>query len=301
MPTQTTLPTRTLGRTGLEVSILGFGAEAIGRNGRSFEDAERTLNAVLDAGVSLIDTASSYGNSEAFIGRAISRRKDEFTLVTKCGWTRDWAPAWSPGEIAATIDRSLEYLQAESLDVLLLHSCPLEALKQGDVITAIQKAQSQGKARFIGYSGDNEALMIAVKSGLFDVIECSFSVLDQANAPAIAEAQRREMGVLIKRPIANAVPGRVEKPRSEYAAQYWPRWQTLGLTSSDIGNVSWLEAAARFSAFWPGVTSILVGSSHAEHMIENVRMLAQGPLPSPIVTRMREAFAKVGSDWAALG
>jgi len=301
MPAQITLPTRTLGRTGLDVSILGFGAEAIGRHGRSFDDAERTLNAVLDAGISLIDTASAYGNAEAFIGRAIAQRKHEFTLVTKCGWTRDWAPAWSPDEIAATIDQSLDHLKSEALDVLLLHSCPLEALKQGEVITAIQKARSLGKARFIGYSGDNEALQFAVNSGAFDVIECSFNMLDQANATTIAEAQRRSIGVLIKRPIANAVPGRTEKPRGEYAAQYWPRWQALGLSNRDIGNLPWLEAAARFSAFCPGVTSILVGSSHADHMIENARMLAQGPLPSSIVVRVCEAFAAVGFNLPALG
>lgn len=301
MAERTAITIRTLGRTGLKVSILGFGAEALGRSGRSFEDAERTLNAVLDVGVSLIDTAAAYGNSEEFIGRAIANRKDEFTLVTKCGVTSDWEPAWSPDQISATIDLSLRNLRSDCLDVLLVHSCGLDELKKGEVITAIQHAKSQGKTRFIGYSGDNEALTFAVNTGVFDVIECSFNILDQVNAPAIAEAHRRDIGVVVKRPIANAVPGRTSKPRSEYAAQYWPRWQEMGLNANDISSLPWLEAAIRFSAFWPGVTSVLVGSSHAEHMIENARQLANGPLPKAIVDGLTAAFAKFGANWPALG
>lgn len=292
---------RTLGRTGFSVPILGFGAEAIGRKGRSFEDADRTLNAVVDAGITLIDTASAYGASEEFIGRALTSRRSEIVVVTKCGWTGDWEPAWSPAQIAATVDDSLRRLRVNSLDVLLLHSCPLEDLRKGDVIKAVVRARDAGKAKFIGYSGDNDALRFAVESGEFDVIETSFSILDQANAPSIAAAAARRMGVVIKRPIANAVPGRAERPRSDYAAEYWPRWQEIGLEPADVEGVPWLEAAARFSAFWPGVTSILVGSSHAAHMQENAAMLRSGPLPKVTVDRLTAAFARVGAAWPGLG
>jgi len=296
------LATRTLGRTNLNVSILGFGAEALGRRGRSFEDAARTLNAVLDAGISIIDTAAAYGNSEKFIGQAISHRKREFTLVTKCGWVGDYQAAWFPDQLAATIDSSLQNLRIECLDVLLLHSCDLDELKRGDAIAVLQRAQSQGKARFIGYSGDNDALGFAVDSGVFDVIEASFSILDQANGPAIARAERANLGVLIKRPIANAVPGRTERPRSEYAAQYWPRWRSLAFPDGDIDQVPWLEVAARFSAFWPGVTSILIGSSRTEHMIENARLLANGPLPASMIEMLVRAFdQRSARQWPALG
>jgi aryl-alcohol dehydrogenase-like predicted oxidoreductase len=300
----TSIAHRTLGRSNLSVSILGFGAEAIGRQGRSFEEADRTLNAVLDMGVTLIDTASAYGQSEAFIGRAISQRKKDWTLVTKCGWNSDWSPAWKPTELEQAIENSLRLMKLEALDVMLLHSCPLEDLKRGEATGVIQKAQSQGKARFIGYSGDNEALRYAVESGVFDVIECSFSILDQANAAAIAEAAKRNLGVVIKRPIANAVPGRSEKPRSEYAAQYWPRWQEYrgAIVDKAIPQSSdWLNTAIRYAGFWPGVRSVLVGSSHAEHMLENAKALAAGPLANVEQTDLTEAFLSVGRDWPGLG
>lgn len=297
----TTLPTRTLGRTGLTVSILGYGAEPLGRRGRSYEDADCTLNRVLDSGITLIDTAAAYGNSEAFIGQAVAHRKQEFTLVTKCGWVNGYQPAWSPAEIAATIDESLRRLRTDCVDVLLLHSCELQLLQHGDVIEAVQRAQQQGKAKYIGYSGDNEALAFAVASDAFDVIETTFNILDQANADAIAQAASRNLGVIIKRPIANAVPGRTEPPPSEYAAQYWPRWQAIGLTDDDVDHLPWTEAALRFTAFWPGVTCALVGSSNPDHMADNARTVMAGPLPTSVVTRLRDAFAQAGANWNALG
>ena len=282
------LPMRVLGRTALEVSILGHGAEALGRDRRSFE--------------ALIEFPKR-GLAE-FIGKAISRRKSEFTIVTKCGWTRDWSPAWSPPELANAIDQSLRDLKIDGLDVLLLHSCSLDDLKRGESIRVIQKAQRDGKARFIGYSGDNDALKWAVESEVFDVVECSFSILDQGNALHIAEAQRRNLGVMIKRTLANAVPGRSEKPRSEYAAQYWPRWQEFraALQPQFIQpEIDWLDTALRYAAFWPGVTSVLVGSSHADHMLAHLQNLAKGPLPDPTRAALLEAYSKVGLNWPGLG
>lgn len=292
--------TRTLGKTGLNVSLLGFGAEALGRVNRTLDAASRTLNALLDMGITTIDTASAYGNSEAFIGQSIAHRKNEFTLITKCGYTNDYQPAWEPAQLAASIDESLRRVKTERLDVLLLHSCSLDALQRGDVIAAVQRARQQGKAAYIGYSGDNEALAFAINTGVFDVIECSFNMLDQANGPSIAQAQSRGMGVLAKRPIANAVPGRSEKPRSDYAAQYWPRWQAIGLSDADVDGLPWLEVATRFTGFWPGVSSILIGSSHADHMAANLEYLRKGPLPGRITNRLVEVFAAAGRNWPGL-
>jgi aryl-alcohol dehydrogenase-like predicted oxidoreductase len=297
------MPRNTLGRTGFKVSLLGFGAEALGRKGRSFEDAEKTLHAVLDFGVNLIDTASAYGHSEEFIGRALHEQhtRGECVIVTKCGWTGDYEAAWSPSEIAATIDESLRRLRCDCVDALLLHSCDLETLKCGEVIDCVRKARDAGKAKFIGYSGDNDALKFAVECGVFDVVECSYSMLDQANRPMIELAAKSNIGVMLKRPMANAVPGAAAKPRSPYAAEYWPRWQEIGLTADDVEGTSMLEAALRFSAFQRGVTCVLIGSSNADHMRENARWLENGPLPGAVTTRVREAFATVGEKWPALG
>jgi aryl-alcohol dehydrogenase-like predicted oxidoreductase len=297
------LPRSTLGRAGIEVALLGFGAEAIGRKGRSFDDAEKTLNAVLEFGVNVIDTASCYGNSEEFIGRAIGKRHThgDFIVITKCGWTSDYEPAWSPNELNEATNTSLKRLQIEALDVLLLHSCDLETLKRGEAIDAVKRARDAGKAKHIGYSGDNEAMQFAIDAGFCDVIECSFSMLDQANAPLIEAAARANTGVVLKRPIANAVPGATQRPKSDYAAEYWPRWEQMALAPADVDDLAWLEAAMRFSAYWPGVHCALIGSSNAEHMRLNAQWLENGPLSGPVVKRVREAFAGAGAEWRGLG
>ncbi len=297
------LPRSTLGRTGIEVALLGFGAEAIGRKGRAFEDDDKTLNAVLEFGINVLDTASCYGDSEEFIGRAIGKRHrlGDFIVITKCGWTGDYEPAWSPTLLNEAIDTSLKRLQIETLDVLLLHSCDLDVLKRGEAIDIVKKARDAGKAKHIGYSGDNEALQFAIDAGFCDVIECSFSMLDQANAPMIEAAAKNNIGVVLKRPIANAVPGATQRPKSDYAAEYWPRWEKIGLKPADVDDIPWLEAAMRYSAYWPGVPCALIGSSNAEHMRANAQWLENGPLPGEVVKRVREAFATVGKDWPGLG
>lgn len=294
------LPMRELVRGGPRVPIVGFGAEALGRAGRQYADAERTLRAVVDAGVSLIDTASSYGNSERFVGQAIEPIRDAVTVVTKCGWTSAFEPRWTPAEIIETVNASLEALRTDRVDVLLLHSCPRETLERGEVIDTIERMRHTGKARFIGYSGDNDALAYAVACGRFDVIETTFNILDRANATTIAHAAACGMGVLAKRPLANAIPGRSERPRSEYAAQYWPRWESFAMQQPPEG-LAWLETSIRFAAHTEGITSALVGSSHAAHVLDIARAAAEGPLPSPVLEGLNRAYDRVGGDWTALG
>ncbi|UCD75412.1 MAG: aldo/keto reductase [Phycisphaerales bacterium] len=291
---------RTLGRTGIEVSALGFGAEPIGRRGVSAGTAANLLNALLDEGINVIDTASAYGDSEDYIGRALAHRRDEFTLVTKCGWTDDWQPARSPRQLAASIDRSLQRLRVDSVDVLLLHGSPLDELKTGEAIAALEKARKQGKTRFIGISDDNETLAYSVGLEVFDVIETTFNICDQANARTIVEADRRRLGVLIKRTIANAVPGRTAKPARPYARQYWPRWQTMNIDKSAIGDLPWLETALRFATFAPGAHCALVGSASLEHIRRNIRSAEKGPLDHSAVNLLQRAFLNTGKTWPAL-
>lgn len=294
------VPRRVLGRTGLDVSVLGYGSVPIGQPGYAYEEAARLLDGILEAGVNVIDTAAAYGRAESVIGRALRARRDEFVLVTKTGAVEGYAPAWSRGEIRKTIDRSLERLQTEVVDVVLLHSCERALLERGEVVEAVREAKAAGKARFIGYSGDNDALTCALDLGVFDVVETSYSLLDQANRGALRQAAAAGVGVLVKRPLANAVPGRAAPPPSPYATAYWPRWTALGLTPDDVGGVPWLEAAARFAAYADGVGTILTGSGSLEHMRANVDAVNAGPLPADVVRRLEARFDAHAESWPGL-
>lgn len=294
------LPRRPLGRTGLDVSILGYGSVPIGRADVAFEDAKALLETLLDAGVNLLDTAAAYEDAEAVIGRAVADRRGEYVLVTKTGADRGYAPAWTKPEIARLVDASLQKLRTDAVDVLLLHTCDLETLKKGEVVEAVQAARDAGKTRFIGYSGDNDALDHALDLGVFDVVETSYSLLDQQNRDRIRRARELGVGVLVKRPIANAVPGRSAPPDSPYAAQYWPRWEALDLASADVGDVPWIEAAARFSAYAEGVSSVLVGSGNVDHVRANIAHVADGPLREDVVRALEARFDAVGAEWPGL-
>ena len=225
-----------LGRTGIEVPVLGYGTVPIGRDDHPYERAERLLDGLLGAGLDLWDTAAAYDNAEEVIGRFLDGRRERVTLVTKTGKLRGYASAWSRAEIEETVDASLRKLRTDAVDVLLLHSCDLAMLRDGDVVGTMEQLKQAGKTRFIGYSGDNEALAYAVDLSVFDVIEASYSLCDQANRETIARAGSADIGVLVKRPLANAVPGRTTAPASAYAEPYWRRWQALGLRDEDVGG-----------------------------------------------------------------
>jgi len=147
------------GRTGFQVSQLGFGAAPIGYLNTEREKVRRILNLMLDRGVNVIDTAASYEGSEEMIAEAIGHRRKEFALISKCGGSLPDidAPAWSAELIKKTVDRSLRRLRTDRLDVMLLHSCDLHTLQKGQALGALLEAQKAGKIRWAGYSGDNEA------------------------------------------------------------------------------------------------------------------------------------------------
>src|SRR3954466_645222 len=135
------------GRTGLQVSPLGFGAAPIGYLNTEREKVRKILNLLLDRGVNVIDTAASYEGSEEMIAEAIGHRRKDFILISKCGTSLGdvEGTSWSAEVIKKTVDRSLRRLRTDRLDVMLLHSCDLATLQKGEAIAALVAAQKAGK------------------------------------------------------------------------------------------------------------------------------------------------------------
>jgi aryl-alcohol dehydrogenase-like predicted oxidoreductase len=271
------METRTFGNTGLRVSVLGFGAGHVGGDDLSEEAASRLLNEVLDLGVTLIDTARSYGLSEERIGRHLAHRRDAFVLSTKGGYGVEGVPDWTAEVITRGIDDALRRLRTDRIDVFHLHSCPRDVLERGEVIDALDRARKAGKIRVAAYSGENDALEHAVMSGRFGAVQCSVNVCDQRVLEhVIPSAAKRGLGVIAKRPIANAAWRFAHRPSGDYAEAYWERLQSLHV---DRHALDWLEYALRFSAHAPGVSSIIVGTRNIEHLRHNAALVATGPLP----------------------
>src|SRR6266550_4042488 len=116
---------RRLGKTDMDVSVLGFGGSEIGYAKAPQERVTELLNSALDAGLNVIDTAECYHGSEELIGSAIGNRRDEFYLFTKCGHPHgvESAANWSEDSILQSVQRSLERLQTDRVDIVQLHSC----------------------------------------------------------------------------------------------------------------------------------------------------------------------------------
>ena len=289
---------RPFGKTGLTVSALGFGAGGIGDVVMTEREVETLLNAVLDSGISLIDTARSYALSEERIGKYLHHRRKEFVLSTKVGYGIDGYEDWTGPCVSAGIDEALRRLQTDYIDIVHLHSCSQEILDQGDVIEALLNAVASGKVRVAAYSGDNEPLEWGVDSGKFGSIQTSINLCDQCVIDgALVEAQKRRLGVIAKRPVANAPWRFSDRPTGGSVAVYWERWKAMGL---DPGPFDWPELALRFVAFLPGVHSCIVGTRRIEHLRANVEAVAKGPLPTEMIEAIRSAFREHDNEWSGL-
>lgn len=211
---------RKLGDTGLAVTGLGYGAWEL----RHLEltDASRILNTALDAGINYIDTSPDYGLSEQYIGAAISNRRDEFYLATKCGCNVDQAGkrlnpshVWNYSQLMVNIENSLRILKTDHIDVWQLHGAQPEDLLEGkndETIKAMQILKQQGKIRFLGVSFKNGAPtdklypagfgFIAIKEyiqwGIFDVIQVVYGGLTRQNEILISQASECGVGIIVR-------------------------------------------------------------------------------------------------------
>ncbi|HYO55410.1 aldo/keto reductase [Archangium sp.] len=289
---------RPLGNTGLQVSVLGFGAGPVGSPELSESDAEALLKGVLDAGINLLDTAPSYGRSEERIGRYLQGRRNEFVLSTKCGYGVPGEEDWTGPCITQGIDLALGRLRTDVIDIVHFHSCPVDVLERPGVVDSLQRAMEVGKVRVAAYSGENAPLGWALHSGAFGSVQTSVNVFDQRVLDwGLPVAREKGIGVIAKRPLGNAPWRFSERPAAPDIATYWDRMRTMGL---DTGGLDWSELALRFAAFVPGVASCIVGTTRTDNLQRNVRALEKGPLPDAMVDRIRDAFRRHDQGWDGL-
>jgi aryl-alcohol dehydrogenase-like predicted oxidoreductase len=291
---------RTFGRTGLQVSELGFGGAEVGFEKASPEAVERLLGSALDAGLNVIDTAECYGDSEELIGNAVSHRRDQFHLFTKCGHAAGFdLPDWDINLLERSIERSLQRLKTDCVDLVLLHTCGEEMLRQGDVIAVLQRARDAGKTRFIGYSGDSHTARYAIECGAFDALETSVNIADQECLElTLPLAQERGLGIIAKRPIANVAWINGE-PEDNYGHTYWKRLNELQypFLQSDAA----VSTALRFTMATPIHTAI-VGTKRPERWAQNAALLNAGPLPAEEFDAIRARWKEIAQpDWVGQG
>ena len=295
---------RKFGKTNMEFSVLGFGGAEIGYNADQTQaDVNELLNSALDAGLNVIDTAAAYKVSEELIGKAVSTRRKDFYLLTKCGALDAFTRFdWTKKGILETIENSLRNLKTDYLDIAQLHSCDSEILKRGDAIEGLQRAVEKGYTRYIGYSGDNEDARTAIETDVFDSFQTSVSIADQTPIDGnIPLAKSRGLGIIAKRPIANAVWRHDKQPAESYHHEYWDRIQKLQF---DFLKKSLEEATAtalRFTLSIDGVDTLIVGTTRPKRWQENAKYVAEGNLSAEEFEAIRERWREVGGDkWVGM-
>jgi len=284
---------RRLGKTDMDVSVLGFGGSEIGYEKASPETVAKLLNSALDAGLNVIDTAECYYNSEELIGQTVSERRKEFYLFTKCGHPHGFGEHadWSKDSILKSIERSLDRLKTDRLDLVQLHSCSDTELRKGEAIDALQTARERGYTRYIGYSGDGHAARFAVETGAFDTLQTSINIADQeAIDLTLPLAREKQMGMIAKRPIANAAWKTGHRPIDSYHHEYWERLRKLNYDFLHGDLEKSISIALRFTLDLPGVHTAIVGTKKRERWEQNAKLLEAGPLDESTFRKIRERW-----------
>lgn len=302
-----TLEKRAFGKTDMKVTVLGFGGAEIGYERTAGATVEKLLNGALDAGLNVVDTAECYADSEVAIAAAIGHRRKEYYLFTKCGHVYEGGKdeAWTKKSLLASLERSLKRLKTDAVDLFQLHSCSLDELKKGEAIEALEQAKKEGKTRYVGYSGDSEAARYAVLCGRFDALQTSINFADQECVElTLPLAKEKQMGVIAKRPIANAAWRYDTQPETDYHVEYWKRLQALkyefasGDARSKQGPDGPAGVALRFTAMQPGVSVLIVGTTKPERWAQNAELLRAGPLSKELEQSIRARWkATAKSDW----
>jgi aryl-alcohol dehydrogenase-like predicted oxidoreductase len=259
---------RKFGKTDMQIGVLGFGGAEIGYEPAEQATVDKLLNGALDAGLNVVDTAECYRESEVLIGNAIAARRKEFYLFTKCGHTSEPpkdGPDWSKEGVLQSIERSLKRLKTDVIDLVQLHSCSLEELKNGACIEGLEQAKKQGKTRYIGYSGDSTTAKWAIECGRFDTLQTSINICDQ-------ECWRR-----------------LQELKYEFAA---------GDKRNDAGPDGAAGVAMRFTAMQPGVHVLIVGTTKPTRWAQNAELLRAGPLAKELVDSIRARWKSTAKpDW----
>ncbi len=292
--------TRTLGRTGADVTILGYGAMELRGAPRGpeigDEDAGRLLNAVLDGGINLIDTSPDYGKSEELIGRYVGHRRDEFFLASKCGCLielpTDSPPPYphdySPANVRADVEQSLRRLRTDRLDLVQVHMSPTRAtLEENHTVEILQALQAEGKVRFIGMSGILPNLPEHIAMNVFDVFQIPYSAVQRDHEDLVTQAAKTGAGTLIRGGAARGAPSEEKNwttgPLSQPACAGQRNWAASGVEDliSDSGMTK-MEFTLRFTLSHPGLSSTIVGTANPAHLESNIAIAERGPLPEDL-------------------
>ncbi len=291
---------RKLGKSNLMVTVLGFGAMELNR--MEEKAAARLLNEALDGGINYIDTSPCYGLSEEFIGKAISHRRNEYHISTKCGCN---ISGEGPGHIfdrktlLKNIDNSLRLLKTDYIDVWQIHGPMPFELTGGtgnEAIETMQFLKKEGKIRHIAVSYKNggpkdklypagfsmECIRGYINWDVFDVMQIVYGGLTRRNEKAIAKVAEKGIGTVIR--------GVIKK----YGTGYGELLERARLAELCEHNESPDGFLIRYALSHPGIGTIIIGTANSGHLAENIKTAGLGRLPDDVYDEARRRLDSIG-------
>ena len=307
---------RTLGKTGLKISLVSYGSggpSKLGQNtGLSPTEQDRLIQRCLDLGINFFDTSEAYGDSEVILGRTLSSLpEDSYVLATKCRYKNGDGSLRSPDDIERSVEASLRRLNTDCVDIMQFHV--LNSNDYFDVVDqhypVLKRLQEQGKIRFIGFSehfmgeGDHKSAVLALKTHpeLWDTIMLKYGILNlYAAKEALPLALEHDVGII------NMAAVRVKLPQPDLLRAQISLWKQDGIIAQDSlpqeDPLGWLvhddvasviDAAYKFAADHPAISTVLTGTSSVRHLEDNVRALEIPTLPEADKRRIREVFGEI--------
>ena len=296
---------RTLGRTGLEVTTLGFGAMELRGQPTgpdiSDNDAGSLLNAVLDEGINFIDTSIDYGRSEELIGEFIAHRRSEYVLASKCGCV----PGAGMGtehvhtaeNIRKGVEHSLRMLKTGHLDLVQFHrSLSRKEFEAQGALDELLALRDEGKVRFVGVSAVLPTLDEQIEMGTFDAFQIPYSALQRDHEDVIRRASDAGAGIIIRGGVARGAPDDWEGRRyymvsNDTMRNYWDRARLDEL----LDGMSRTAFMLRFTLSHPHLDTTIVGTRSIGHLRDNLAAAADGPLPDDVLNEAKNRLTAAGA------
>jgi aryl-alcohol dehydrogenase-like predicted oxidoreductase len=324
---------RALGRTGWQASEMGFGTWAIGGSWGKTDDSEAVaaLHKIIELGVNFIDTADVYGDghSEQLIARVRKEHKEPLFIATKAGRRLNphTADGYNRENLTKFVERSLQNLQTESLDLLQLHCPPSEVYDRPEVFAILDDLVQQGKIRYYGVSVEKvEEALKSLQYPNVQSVQIIFNMFRlKPTEEFFAAAREHQVGIIARVPLASGLLTGKLRPDSQFSPDDHRNFNRhgesfdQGETFSGVDYESGLQAVeelralvpsgftlAQFALRWilmfPEVTTVIAGAKNPRQAEENTHAITMPPLSDKTMRSIQELYdrrfkAQVHNRW----
>jgi aryl-alcohol dehydrogenase-like predicted oxidoreductase len=301
---------RLLGRTGLMVSELALGGLFVSSIGGPYEQAREAVHRALELGVSYVDTAPGYRDSEQVLGMALEGVTQPYVLSTKLGGRPQPFDAQDKKQLYRSVEESLRLLKRSQIDILMIHEPDRPGQYDwwtdwdafhGPVLDVLDHLKRDGVIRYTGLGGTTaHTLPHIIRTGLFDVVLTAFNyslLWREAEIDVLPAAKEQGMGIIIGSPLQQGALARRYDDQVRHGARWLSsprRAQYLALYGFlDELDMTLAELGLRFVISNPDISCALMGARSKEEVDANVAAVGKGPLPSNILQRLDEIAAMV--------